>query len=85
MNAAEGYAKGFLDGWNKSDERILKIINDFKNKPSVLKTEDIVNQKIIIADYFKWDKLYKLIKDIKNQGDAAILGLDEKEKEVVKR
>lgn len=71
------YAKGFKEGWDKADERILKIVNDFKSNPIVLKTKDIINEKIVIADYFKWDGLYDLIKAIKNQGDDAILGKPE--------
>lgn len=51
--------------YGRRDERllILKSLKDFVDKPKVLKTKDIVDEKIIIADYFKWDELYGLIRN----------------------
>lgn len=46
-------------------ERILKIIKDWKTENTdVLKTKDIVSNKIIIANYFKWNQFDSLINSL---------------------
>lgn len=51
-------------------EEIFKIIDEFeKENTNVLRTEDIIKNKIIISDYIKWDDFRKL-KDAFVAGDV---------------
>lgn len=46
-------------------EKVREKIKDFEKKNcKVLTTEDIIKKKIVIADYFKWDKLKELKKSL---------------------
>jgi hypothetical protein len=43
----------------------IKKLKDFeKDNTNVIKTQDIIDEKIIIADYIKWDKFRELIKQM---------------------
>ena len=51
---------------DKSLALFRKIIEKWEEEnKEVLKTEDIVKEKIIIADYIKWDKVKELLKQLK--------------------
>ena len=44
-----------------TEEEILKLIDEFeKENQESIRTEDLINKKILIADYIKWDKFRKL-------------------------
>jgi len=46
-------------------QKIIEEIKDWeKENTEVLKTEDIIKEKIIIADYIKWDKFRELLKTL---------------------
>ena len=68
----EAYAKGFKDGWDKADERILKIINDWYDVS--IKLPSGLCLAVLNGGYL--NKL-DLIKAIKNQGDDALGEKDE--------
>jgi len=46
-----------------NSDRIKQIIREWERQnKEVLKTEDIIKDKIVISDYIKWDKVKELIK-----------------------
>ncbi len=45
---------GVIDEWEKLNKKVLK-------------TEDIIKDKIIIADYIKWDKIKELKKELEEE------------------
>ncbi len=48
-------------------DEILKIIDEWEEENTkVLKIEDIIKKKVVIADYIKWDKIRELKQRIKN-------------------
>lgn len=47
-----------------TEKEIFEIIDKFeKENTKVLQTKDIVDEKIIISDYIKWDDFRKLKKE----------------------
>jgi len=62
--------KAKLEGYQKAKEDNLKIIDEFeKENTKILKTENIIKKKIIIADYIKWDDFRKLKKKLEGKNE----------------
>jgi hypothetical protein len=51
-------------------EYVNKMMDDFeKDKTNAIKTEDIINEEIVISDYIKWDDFRKLKQSLKDLGE----------------
>jgi len=69
INLNQNEINDLLDYFNEARKETLKevekIIDNFEKDSSIpIRTEDIINNKVIIADYIKWDKFRKLKQEI---------------------
>lgn len=60
-----------IKGRDEERERILQLVDDWEDKnKKVLRTKQIIKEKIVIADYIKWNKIRELKKLIRTGGTS---------------
>ena len=64
------YYKGFEAGKSQATKELLEEVNKWEKKNTeVLTTEKLKADKIIIADYIKWDKFRELKAQLSKVGE----------------